>query len=60
MVEAWNKPESGVLQEETLLLRACKAGVYGNRIVASASSHLTFGKDVEAPLMRLVRDDRET
>ena len=33
MVEVWNKNESGVLREETLLLRACRAGAYGNRII---------------------------
>lgn len=31
MIETWNKRESGVLKEETLLLRACKAGMYGNK-----------------------------
>ena len=30
MVETWNKLETGVLQEDTLLLKACKAGAYGN------------------------------
>ena len=32
MVEAWVGKGSGVLREETLLLRACRAGAYGNRI----------------------------
>ena len=30
MVEMWNKEESGALHQETLLLRACRAGAYGN------------------------------
>ena len=30
MVETWTKLETGVLQEDTLLLKACKAGAYGN------------------------------
>ena len=32
MIETWNKSESGILHEETLLLRACKAGAYGSSL----------------------------
>lgn len=32
MIELWNTEESGVLREETLLLRACRAGVYGRQV----------------------------
>lgn len=32
MTEKWNNQGSGVLREETLLLHACRAGVYGSRI----------------------------
>ena len=32
LVEKWEKKESGVLHEETLLMRACKAGAYGHKI----------------------------
>ncbi len=32
MTETWNGKGSGVLREETLLLRACRAGAYGDRI----------------------------
>ncbi|MBQ6373652.1 MAG: GNAT family N-acetyltransferase [Clostridia bacterium] len=32
MVEIWDRKASGVLHEETLLLRACRAGAYGSRV----------------------------
>ena len=47
ITEAWEKNESGVLLTEPLLLRANKAGAFGEEIASSASTFLRFEKDIE-------------